>query len=366
MLFNRTLFYLLLIVLFIGCTKYSATKTTTPTTSTGGTGSGTGSGSGSSGSGGSTNTSGNSGTGPIIISYIQTSPCSPSTEKFTFTCTGSGVPTGATFEWYFGDGNAGYTSPVDNVYTDGGNKTVLVKVKKDGNIVGQQSMSVRAFGQDVSPIASYSYNMTNQVGTQATFDFQSNSYIAKGSIDYLWTFPDSTKGYGIKYTKTFIQQPINQTLPIKLKVTSDAGCSNTKTINVVIPAAYNIGGGFSAVSTSPCLPSKEIFTFNGPTINVPQGAVYTWDFGDGAGITTGNPVSKAYVNANSYNVIMTIVFNGKDIYKVGQPIKTFGQDATPIPSFYIQFIGSVINGYTYNFNNTSQIGGGYSNINWDC
>ncbi len=371
MQFNKTLFFLtLLISLFLGCTKYTG-KSTTATTTTGtggstGTGGTTGSGSGSTGSSGSGSTgSGTSGTGPIIISYTFTSPCAPSTEKFTFTCTGSGVPAGATFEWYFGDGNAGYTNPVDNVYADGGNKTVLVKVKKDGSIVGQQSMSVKVAGQDVSPVASYSYNLTSQVGTQATFDFQSNSYIAKGSMLYAWDFGDGTTGTGIKYTKTFAQLPTDQTRAVKLKVTSDAGCSDTKTIDVVVPAAYDIKGGFTAASTSPCLPSKEVFTFTGPTTNVPAGAVYSWDFGEGSGLTYGNPVVKSYVHGNSYNVILTIIYNGRELYKVGQPVKTYGQDATPNASFYIQFIGSTVNGYIYNFNNTSNIAGGYTNINWN-
>lgn len=368
MQFNKTLFFLtVFIFMFFGCTKYSGKSTQIPTTGSGSGGSTGSGGTGSTGGNGSSSgssSSGNSGTGPIVISYVSSNPCAPSTEKFTFTCSGSGVPTGATFEWYFGDGNAGYTNPVENVYTDGGNKTVLVKVKKNGAVVGQQSLSVKAFGQDVSPVASFSYNLVNQVGTQATFEFQSNSYIAKGSMQYTWDFGDGTTGSGIKVTKTYTQTNTDQTRVVKLKVTSDAGCNDTKTINVVVPAAFDIKGGFTAVSTSPCLPSKEVFTFTGPTTNVPQGAVYTWDFGDGSGFTLGNPVTKSYVHGNSYNVILTIVYNGRDIYKVGQPVKTFGQDATPSPSFYIQFIGQTQNGYIYNFNNTSNIAGGYTNINW--
>lgn len=351
------IFFLFLICLLLGCTKYSSKSSNTSTT----TGSGT--------TGNTSNnpgTSGSSGSGPIIISYTSTSPCAPSTEKFTFTCSGTGVPAGASFEWYYGDGNSGSGATSTNIYYDGGYKTVLVKVKKDGQDIGQQTVAIRAYGQDVTPIASFAYQPVNQVGTQATYEFQSNSWLAKGSASYKWDFGDGGVGTGIKLTHTFQQKTTEQKFTVKLTVTSDAGCNDTKAIEITVPPAFDISGGFTVSQTSPCLPSKEVFTFTGPTNNVPSGAIYKWDFGDGvAGSILGNPVTKSYAYNNSYSVSLTIIYNGAEIYHIIQPIKSYGLDATPIASFSVQNVGNTATTATYNFNNSSQVNGGFSNTQWE-
>lgn len=349
----KKIFFLILFFSLTNCTKYVEKNDTTTNPPTGTVSTNTGS-------------SGNSGAGSIIISYTSTSPCAPSSEKFTFTCSGSGVPSGAEFEWYFGDGNSGSGSPVENIYYDGGYKTVLVKVKKNGQILGQQIVAVKVYGQDVTPIASFGYQPVNQVGTQATYEFQSNSWIGKGSASYKWDFGDGGTGTGIKTTHTYQQKTTDQTFTVKLTVSSDAGCGDTKSINIVVPAAYNITGGFAVSQTSPCLPSKEVFTFTGPTTNVPSGAIYKWDFGDGvAGSILGNPVTKSYAYNNSYSVTLVIYYNGAEIYHVIQPIKSYGLDATPLASFSVQNISNTATTATYNFNNSSQVNGGFSNTNWD-
>ncbi len=347
---SKLLLVILSTFLLFGCTKHTenTTKTTIPTDST------------------NTGSSGNSGSGPIVISYTSTSPCAPSTEKFTFTCSGSGVPSGATFEWYYGDGNSGSGATSSNIYYSGGHKIVLVKVKKNGQDIGQQTLDVLSYGQNVTPIASYSYQLKNQIGTQATYEFQSNSSIANGSLSYKWDFGDGGTNTDNKTTHTFQQKTTDQPFAVKLTVYSDAGCSDTKSINITVPAAYNITGGFTVSQTSPCLPSKEIFTFTGPTTNVPAGAIYDWDFGDGvAGSILGNPVTKSYAYNNSYSVTLKIYFNGNIIYSIIQPIKSYGLDATPLASFSVQNISNTATTATYNFNNSSQVNGGFSNTHWD-
>ena len=352
---RKFLFFLSLSCLLLGCTKYSSKTSNTSTTT---------------GTGGTTNNPGSSGSsvsGPIIITFTSTSPCAPSTEKFTFTCSGSGVPNGAIFEWYFGDGNSGSGATATNIYYDGGWKTVLVKVKTSGNQdVGQQTVAVKAYGQDVTPIASYSYQLKNLVGSQATYEFQSNSWIAKGSPAYKWDFGDGGTNTDNKTTHTFQQKITEQKFTVKLTVTSDAGCSHTKAIEITVPPAYNITGGFTVVQTSPCLPSIEKFKFTGPTINVPAGAIYKWNFGEGvSGEILGNPVEKSYAYSNNYNVELKIVFNGETIYSTIQPIKSYGQAATPLASFSVQNISNTATTAKYNFNNSSQVNGGFSNTQWE-
>lgn len=355
---NKNITLVLLLVLFLlSCTKYSGKDTST----TNSTNPSTGSGNTNTGGTGST---GNSGPGTIIITYTSTAACAPSNEKFTFSCNGTAVPANATFEWYFGDGNNATGNPTNYAYTDAGYKTVLVKVKKDGAIVREQTLAVKAYGQNVTPIAGISYTATTQIGTQATYDFQSSGTVS-GAATYKWDFGDGGTGTDSKTTHTFLQKTYDQTFSIKLLITSDAGCSDSKTISLIVPAAYDISGGFTFTSTSPCLPSTEEFTFKGPTTNVPSSANYAWDFGDGAGQTLGNPIKKSFAYHNTYNVVLNIIYNGKVIYSSSQPIKSFGIDATPKPSFSVQNTASTATTTTYFCNNSSQANGGFSNIKFD-
>ena len=352
---SKLLFIILSSYLLFGCTKY-VEKSSTTNTGSGGT------------NGGSNNTgsSGTSGTGPIVISYTSTSPCAPSNEVFTFKCSGTGVPTGAIFEWYFGDGNSGSGSTTTNAYQNGGYKTVLVKVKTSSQQdVGSVTIAVKAYGQLVTPIASFGIVPTNQVGTQATYEFQSNSTITTGSATCKWDFGDGGTGDGIKLTHTYQQKPYDQIFNVKLTVYSDAGCYDTLIKQLTVPAAYDINGCFTYTSTSPCLPSKEVFTFTGPTTNVPAGAIYQWDFADGAGTTLGNPVTKSYPYHNTYNVILKIIYNGAIIYSCATPVHPFGIDATPNDSFSVKNTSSTNTTETYFCNNSSNVAGGFSNVQWD-
>jgi hypothetical protein len=354
--FNKILLILFTTILFLGCTKYAAKNANTTNNNGGGTGTG------------NNGSSGSSGNGPIKITYTSTAPCYPSNEVFTFTCSGTGVPTGATFEWYLGETSTpSFGATTTCAYQYGGLKTVLVKVKTSNQQdVGQVTISIKAYGQLVTPIASFGIVPKNQVGTQATYEFQSNSTIATGSATYKWNFGDGGNADGIKPTHTFQQKPYDQIFSVKLTVYSDAGCYDTLVKLLTVPAAYDITGGFTVSQTSPCLPSIEKFTFTAPTINVPIGAIYKWDFGEGvAGETLGNPVVKQYAYSNNYNVTLKIYFNGNIIYSAIQPIKSYGQAATPSPSFSVQNTSNTATTATYNFNNSSQINGGFSNTQWE-
>jgi large repetitive protein len=351
-----------------GCTKYSgnakssSTTTTTTTTGSGSSSSGSGSttGSASSGSSGSSNTSTS-----IVIIYTSTAACAPSNEVFTFSCNGSAVPVGSICEWYFGDGTNATGNPVTHTYTDGGYRTVLVKVKKDSVDVAQQTISVKVFGQKVTPIASFTYLATTQIGTQATYDFQSTSTIATGAATYKWDFGDGGTGTDSKTTHTFTQKTYDQTFNVKLTTTGDAGCSDSKTVQMIVPAAYNITGDFTYTSTSACLPSVEEFTFSAPTTGVPTGAICSWVFNDASGTSLGNIVKKTFTYASTYNVVLSIIYNGKTIYTSTRLVKTLGQDATPKASFSVQIKSTTATTTTYFCNNSSSVNSGFNNVKWE-
>ena len=226
----------------------------------------------------------------------------------------------------------------------------------NNQILGQSSLAVTAVGQSVTPVASFFAQQTNATTTGNFYSFNSTSSLARGTINsYVWDYGDGTSGTGSFSTHTYIQTTANQTFTVKLTITSDAGCIASKTQTINVPAGYNISGGFSSVSTSPCAPSKEVFTFTGPTNGVPSGSVYSWDFGDG-GSGTGNPVTKSFTFPNSYNVILTITLNNAQLYRVLQPVTSFGQNATPTAAFSVQ--QSNASGTAWAFNSTSTIQSG--------
>ncbi len=333
-----------------GCTATSTQTITVPalTTSGGGSGGVTPPG-GTSGSGGTSSGS----IGSITIAYTTTAPCAPSNEIFTFNVIAPGAPSGSTYQWFFGDGNSGSGISTTNTYNVAGSYTVLVKVINNNQILGQSTLAVTAVGQGVTPVASYYAQQTNATTTGNYYSFNSTSSLAKGSItSYVWDYGDGASGTGSFSTHTYTQTSVAQTFTTKLTITSDAGCLASKSQTVSVPAGYTIGGGFSYTSTSPCKPSSEVFTFNGPTNGVPAGAIYTWDFGDGIG-GTGNPITKSYTFPNSYNVTLTITLNNAQLYKVLQPVTSFGQDVTPTASISVQQSNS--SGSAWAFNSTSSI-----------
>lgn len=343
-----------------GC---AATKTQTvaiPAASSSGGGTTTPTPGGSSGSGGTSSGS----IGNITIAYTTTPPCAPSNEIFTFNVIAPGAPSGSTYEWFFGDGNSGSGLSTTNTYNTAGSYTVLVKVKNNNQILGQSTMAVTAIGQGVTPVASFYAQQTNATTTGNYYTFNSTSSLAKGSItSYVWDYGDGTSGTGSFSTHTYIQTSVAQSFTVKLTITSSAGCVSSSTQVVTVPAGYNISGGFTYTSTSPCKPSSEVFTFTGPTAGVPAGAVYTWDFGDGIG-GTGNPINKSYTFPNSYNVTLTITLNNAQLYKVLQPITSFGQDVTPTAAISVQ--QSNASGSAWAFNSTSTVSKGtITSYAWD-
>ncbi len=302
--------------------------------------------------------------GAITIAYTSSAPCAPSNEVFTFTCNAVGAPAGSTYAWFFGDGNSATGNPITNTFNSSGSYTILVKVLNNGQILGTCSLAISAVGQGVTPTAQFYSQQPNPTTAPNYYTFNSTSSLLKGTINaYGWDYGDGTNGTGSFSTHTYVQTTSNQTYTVKLTIVSDAGCTATKTQTVTVAAGYTISGGFTATSTNPCAPSKEVFTFTGPTAGVPAGAIYSWDFGDG-GTATGNPVTKTYTFPNSYNVNLTITLNNAQLYKVLQSITSFGQDVTPVASISVQQSNAA--GTAWAFNSTSSIPHGtITSFIWD-
>ncbi len=315
------------------------------------------------GTGGGGSSTGSLGT--VTITYTSTPICAPSNERFTFVCNATNVPTGSSYEWYFGDGNTETTTTntTNNSYSSAGFYTVIVKIKSPTAILATATLGVTAYGQGVTPIASFYAQQPNATTTPNYYTFNSTSTLQKGSIDsYSWNFGDGTTATGSFVTKTFPSSSTSQTFVVTLNIISNSGCTSSKSQTITINPSYTITGGISFTRTSPCAPSREEFSFTGPTSGVPSGAVYSWDFGDN-GTAVGNPVTKQYTFPNSYNVRLIITLSNVKLYDVVQSVTSVGQNVTPVTSFDIQQTNNI---GAFSFNSKSTVASGsITTYEWD-
>ncbi|MFP5039351.1 PKD domain-containing protein [Parasediminibacterium sp. JCM 36343] len=273
--------------------------------------------------------------GTVSVSYTKTSPCYPSTEIFTFKGLATGVPADASYNWYFGDGHTGLGTSVQHGYDNAAPFVVLLEITNDtGKVVESASFGVKAWGQQLKPVAIFSSKQDfNDNPNYLTFN--SASSVNHGSIiNNFWDWGDGTT----QSTATALTRhgfPIltqDKNYPVKLTITTDAGCTADTVVNVWVPATYPITGDFSAVAKDAC--TNESIVFTPQATNVPTGSIYNWHFSDGTGDLTGNPITYSFAYMNHYDVIMYITLNGRTIYTTHKAVDAKGPNAKPKASFY--------------------------------
>jgi len=269
--------------------------------------------------------------GNVTIKYSKTSQCFPSNEIFAFTAVATGVPSDAVYTWDFGDTHSITGVSVRNIYDVAGTYTVILTIKDNlGQVLSKTSVSIAAWGQQVTPHAVFSAQIYD-VNVLNNYAFTSTSSVQRGSITgYTWDWADGTGTTTTANAYTphnFPQVATDKTYPVKLIATANSGCKDTATVNVSIAAVYNISGDFDAVQYNAC--TAEYFVFTPNTTGVPAGAVYKWDFADASGTAQGNPITHSFTYQNDYDVKMYIYISGKLIYQTHKPVRVFGQNIKP-------------------------------------
>lgn len=305
--------------------------------------------------------------GKLTIKYSRTSQCYPSNEIFAFGITATGVPADVTYYWDFGDGNTQKGAAPKNIYDAAGTYTVTVKVLNSSKeILSKATFSLSAWGQQVTPHAAF-YSQIYDVNYVNNMAFTSQSTVSHGNpVNFLWIWGDGTStSTAVGYAKhNFADVPVDTTYPVKLVVTSDAGCKDTATVSVSVSAVYSISGDFDSVSSNVC--TNETFVFTPNAKGVPAGAVYKWDFADASGLATGNPVTHSFTYQNDYDVKMYIYMKGKLIYQTHKAIHANGQNIKPVALMLKNVVTSDASSVTWAFYSQSNIPHGYfTGYYWD-
>lgn len=271
--------------------------------------------------------------GNVTILYSKTEACYPSNEIFAFTVKSTNLPNKPIYKWKFGDDDfIKGGSTIGYMFKTQGSYTVIANIYDTSeNLISSTSINVNAKGQMVTPHASFyaqlfDINNPNLIHFNANGTTLTNGYLS--SLNYVW-------GDG-EITKTLIKDNVPHYFPsisrdttyeVRLIATSSSGCSDTALVPIFIAASFNITGDFTAQRFDSC--TNEYFIFSSNILGNPQNCLYEWDFGDGTGYQTGNPIRHSFTYSNIMDVKMYVKYEGKTIYTINKSVQPFGFNVKP-------------------------------------
>lgn len=291
-----------------------------------------------------------SGTFPITIDAGSSASFTESTNgnpvclgtTVNFTSTSSGA---SSWQWDFGDGNTSTLENPSHTYAAPGTYIVSLLVPNNMGCDGYASDTVI-----IAPFPVPSFTTTPGCpGSNSTAN--NTSTIASGTMSYQWTMNGAVPGTSIAQNPSF-QYATGGTYSIQLIATSDVGCVDSITQNIVIPYMPNPEFTF----TNECVGTANSFTDQSTVTN---GTItqWNWDFGDGtpAG-NTQNP-THVYATTGTFNVTLTPITNDGCL----GPTITHQVTVTPMPTATFNVTNACV-GQQVNANNTSSTGFTYD---WD-
>jgi len=221
--------------------------------------------------------------------------CSPLTVHFINT---SSASSSAVYQWDFGNGNRSALKDPGAVFLEPGKYNVILTVT-DANQTLSSSQTITVYKK---PVFDFSSSL-EKVCTPEPVPFTAKATADEGTIaDYLWDFGDGytehTYGASVSHIYQTPQEP-----QVRLSVTDNHGCTNSKTINNIIKVFNGVKADFEADKTFICIQSDPV-----QLINKSQGEgplQYTWDFGDAVTSTDKDPVH-VFSKKGNYTVSLAI------------------------------------------------------------
>jgi gliding motility-associated-like protein len=206
------------------------------------------------------------------------------------------APTGESltlWTYYFGDGGNSITSnPIHN-YNGSGSYNVLQIVEASNGCKDTISKSIYV---NPSPIPQFS---TSPACKGNEVFFVDNSFISNGIItSWNWNFENGNASSSLQNPSYIFENSGNAI--VSLTVVSDSNCTVTLTDTLTIMEGPTADFSFtpSSAFTLEDVNFTDLST-NGPINN------WLWDFGDGSGETTQNPVHQ-YADGGTYNIKLIV------------------------------------------------------------
>jgi PKD repeat protein len=227
-------------------------------------------------------------------------------------------PGALTYQWTFGDGASGNSQTTTHAYTTAGAYTVQVLVFGAGATPISAQISYTVL-QSLGISANGPY--TGQVGQPVAFRATAQPGVTlPADTLFSWDFGDGAKTTGPTPAHIYATTGVyTVTLTATSASTGQSGStSTTATITAgPAPAQFSVSISGPTQVTAGASISYQATIGSG---TAPSDVVYTWSFGDGSSMATGQNVNHIFAAAGSYTVTLTAVSAGTPSNSAGAAI----------------------------------------------
>ncbi|MFC2114064.1 pectinesterase family protein [Bacteroidota bacterium] len=206
------------------------------------------------------------------------------------------------------------------------------------------------------PTAGFSLSPTSSCLSGNNFTFTNTSSVSSGTLNYLWTFGDSTTS---SQAHPVHQYTYADSFEIKLVTSTEYGCQDSSVNSVVVHAQPS--AGFTLSDSIQCF-DRNAFAFNN-TSGISSGTLYYyWNFGDGSTSSLQSPVH-SYTYADTF-LVELIVTSDKGCKDSVTKVTYLQVNPMPTASFSVNDSTQCLAGNYFVMTNSSSISSGSINYTW--
>jgi gliding motility-associated-like protein len=268
--------------------------------------------------------------------------------RFRVRNTSTSLQTSSVYEWDFGDGTVIRAKDTAHTYVNPGIYRIRLIIRHPSlcNDTFERRITVHP-----SPKAGITYNAN--CSQNLSVNLSSTSSVPVGSIvGYLWDFGSGRFAYR---KDTTLSYTFPGTHTVKLKVTTDSGCTDEVSRNIVI--YERVRAAFST-TRNVCGVNTTVKFTNGSRYSSGNNVKFFWDFGDNSQSSDTNGLHR-YNSAGQYTVRLIVVTDDGCRDTARETIRVF--DA---PSAGFTLSNSCAANGLAAFSNTSRIQSGSMTYSW--
>lgn len=229
-------------------------------------------------------------------------------QDVNFTNTSSGIFSGTSYSWNFGDGNTSSQQNPVHQFNGPGTYNVVLTMTNGPGCTSTFNQSVTVVDAPIPSIGADDGDGNTVYclfpGDNTTSETVTFSNFTTGAVSYDWDFGDGSPVYTTGSLTDFTHTYSNYgTFNVTMTATGPNGCQTSTTIQIIFEKFVSAALTLDVTEYSGCAP-HELSSLTNLSVNATN---FVWNFGDGSTFTTNNPTPPAYsyTTAGSYTITLT-------------------------------------------------------------